>query len=471
MHSWNHQGLYRNKRLILYFLSILLLSVLGCQEDAGKIKKHNVILIVIDTWRYDTLSLEINGMRVMPSANDFAKQNILFTNAFSQSPWTLPSFGTLFTSLYPSVHGAVRTGMLRGGKNFGILRDDTETLAGILKKNGFKTYAVACNNNLSPEFHINRGFDVYQIFRPEMKAMRLRADEAFQLGLSWIKKNGQKGNFFAMIHLFDPHLSYNPPQEFSGMFDPSYTGRYKDNFDEKPESVRENKILLNAQEKEHIRNLYNAEVAFCDREFGKFLRALNDLNLLQDSVLILTADHGEELWDHQSFEHGHTVYDELVHVPLVMHFPVERGIQGKEIKGCVGLIDLMPTILDFMGIPIPKNVQGRSILPYIMSDDKFKEEPLYCGSLLYGTEKISIRQGNYKYIRSVVEGGKDELYDLRQDPAEAKNIIDTEYPRKNILKLKLMAWYESNQKKAVNQKAVNLDKDTQERLKSLGYIQ
>lgn len=291
----------------------------------------SVLLITLDTTRADRLGCYGYSKAETPNIDWFASRGVRFANAYASVPLTFPSHCSIMTGTYPLYHGARNNGNYR-------LHSDLLTLAEILKDKGYNTAAFVSSFTVDSRFGLDQGFEIYdddfrrgQAFKA-LNAER-RAEEVFEPFSSWIETR-KRGPFFCWLHFFDPHLPYDPPSP------------YKEKF---------------------AHELYDGEVAYMDYYVGKVIEKLKEKNLLSQVLIVLAGDHGEAFGEKGESGHGVFLYEESLRVPLIFYadyrLPVNRIIKAR-----VRLIDIMPTILDLLEITIPKEVQGKSLLPYIVRE-------------------------------------------------------------------------------------------------------
>lgn len=439
---------------------------------------RNVLLIVVDTLRADRLGCY--GYRheppVTPTMDKLAKEGILFERFYAASPWTGASFASIFTGVSPTVHGGGRrTRQKSQGKELMGLRitpisKKIPTLAELLK--GFASAGIAANSFLHPELGFGRGFDNYYHQSAGLSHSR-RANETTDIAISWIDKNKDKP-FFLMVQYFDPHISYDPPIRYAKDFAPGGGGRFRAPFAEHSEA---RKGTLNPSDKEanFIRGLYNGEVRFVDDEIGRMLKSMEKDGLLDNTWVILTADHGEEQFDHGSFDHGHRYEDEVTHVPLIIRPPKGEWKKGTRIPFTARHIDLAPTILNRVQIDVPEHMQGHDLMPLIVGDEK-SHRPAYMEFNIYWTDRSALTvDGRYKIIRDV-NSDYGWFYDLLQDPKETKKLKES--VRYKDLEKKLLS-VRAQQKKDAERlragddasEAVELPDSVVQSLKALGYLE
>ncbi len=448
-----------SKSLIL--LLLLLLIPFSCARDEP-VDARNTVLILIDTCRWDEVGRTTPNGPVTPEIDRFSEGAVRFQSATAQAPWTLPSVTTLLTSLYPTLHGAV-------GRypDFSRIRDGVKTAAESLQESGITTGAFVNCAFLDPRLGLDRGFDTFDYFPASNLKLRTAA-ETFAAAGEWIREH-QEERFFLLIHLFDAHMDYDPPEPFRSRFLTGLPQPMEPPFGDLAKWLGK---MPEPEIREFARALYRAEIAAVDHECGLFLDDLARLGLSEETAVVITADHGEEFWDHGSFEHGHTLYDELIHVPLIMKFP--GSIEPREVDRRVGLIDVMPTVLDAMGLPVPDAFQGRSLLSMArgdesdeMSMDRFAE------SLFRGVEWKAVLDDRYKFMycettRSI------QLYDLTLDRWEEDNLEKRRTELVSDMATRLLDWYNASLDQAGGnprgEEVVDMEEEVIKKLRALGYV-
>lgn len=401
-----------------------------------KRKSLNVILITIDTLRADHLGCYgYKGVKT-PNIDRFCKSGIKFDNCVTQVPLTLPSHTTILSGTYPFYHNVKDNGGF-------VVPSEVETIAEVLKRYGFTTGAVVGAYVLDGKWGLNQGFDFYydnfdlsKYKRISLSLVERRADEVIKHAINWLKKNKER-RFFLWVHLYDPHTPYSPPPPFN---------------------------------KEYADHPYDGEIAFTDSQLGRFFDFLEKEKLSKKTFIILTADHGESLGEHGEETHGFFIYQSTVWVPLIIKAPV-TGLSGKVVESRVGLVDIAPTILDFLGYPIPQQMQGKSLKSLLFHPGKEFRQLLYTESfyprLHFGWHELkAVFWKKYKYIDTRIP----ELYDLSIDPGEKDNL----YLKKNQIAKRMKRMLQEFQSqwkvRGLNAQFRNLDADTRAKLAALGYI-
>ena len=429
----------------------------------------NIILIIIDTLRSDHLGCYGYRRSTSPAMDAIAAEGVRFDQAISAASWTTPAVMSMFTSLPSSLHQAVLGST--------ALPEGMTTLAAELKKGGYQTAAIVVNPYTSSKFGFNRGFDLYDDNSIQLAAglgdldlyNNSVSDKVTQYAVKWLKSSRRSDRpFFLHVFYFDPHYDYMPPSPYDGMFtDPDYCGGQ----DGSKITTLEGKPLSNA-DKEQILGLYDGEIRFTDDLIKVLIDTLRNMNLLTNTLLVITADHGDEFWEHDGVGHGRTLYDELLRVPLIIHWPNE--IKPKQVvTRQVSLIDLMPTILDMVGLPIPSQCRGQSLVSLFKSSSSrtFTERPVFAET----ESKISlkcIRTPSQKLIE-YIKDKTFEAYDMDNDPFECDDLaLMPQYAGFQLLLTAYEDWKKRNAEfNATNHPAqtIKIDPQLMKQLKSLGY--
>jgi arylsulfatase A-like enzyme len=363
-------------------------------------EETNIILIGIDALRADHMSVYGYERETTPNIDTFAESGAIFTNSYSAAPWTLPSFFSMLTSTYPSVHqyGTNFRGEVRATSaaiwKIGTISPDynLKTLAEILRERGYYTAAFTNNPFLSTENEVDRGFDEFNQYGPT-------SVEGVDLVLPWLDRH-RNDKFFLFFHVMDPH-------DFSLKGSKIY---------ELPPRFGDTDGDLLAMET----NKYDTSVSFCDEQMGELFEGIKWLGLGHHSLVIVTSDHGEELHDRGGTGHGHSLYDELLRVPLILRPP--GGLETRKIfDERVSAIDIAPTILDALEIPEPSYYQGESLAP-LLAGDSLVAWPIFAESLGGGDEKKAVIADDYKMIYTATSN-EFELYNLKDDPKEERNLV------------------------------------------------
>ena len=329
----------------------------GSESETGAaVRPHGVIVIVPDSLRADHLGVYGYPRPTSPHLDALAQRGVLFENAFSQSPWTTPSIASLFTSVYPSVH---RLGHIESDHGYtAVLSPQLPTLAEILQQSGYRTAALVNNPSISERRGFSRGFDVFvNDEKPRAPTVPTNASAIAML------EEISAGNFFLLWHILDPHWPNWPPPEFRDFVDPDYDGRFRDGLPrDQVKSLTSGELAVTEEERRHITDLYDGEVRFVDHQIGALFDALDRLDLWDRVTLVVTSDHGESLLERGHYGHSLPMYEETLRVPLVVY---DARLEAGRVPQVVESIDILPTVRDLAGLPVPPSVQGRSLRPLL----------------------------------------------------------------------------------------------------------
>jgi arylsulfatase A-like enzyme len=439
---------------------LVALALAGCRAPEGP---PNVLFVTVDTLRADHCSLYGYARPTTPRLDGLARDGSVFEHAYAPMATTAPSHSTMFTGLLPRRHGVVKNGL--------VLDAGQDTLAEAFSRRGYRTAAIVSSFVLERRFGLDQGFASYDdrfertggsLERPEDDPSPLgldqRADRTFEKARAWLKAAGyldrQKTSapFFLWVHFFDPHEPYAPPRELRRMF----------RSDEK---------------RRHAADIaaYDAEVRFTDTQIGALADALEAAGRLDDTLFVVTADHGEGLWDHGESGHGLHVYEEAVRVPLVVRWPAALR-RARRLSGPVSLADLRPTLLELTGAIEERPGDGTSLAALLRTGRSgdpnrpiFLERREYeysRGRPWLKGEMTALRLGRFKYIEAPEEN-RVELYDLEADAGEKRDIA-AQRPKETVaLQVALARWRERRGPRATD----DASEDTQEALRALGYVQ
>ena len=410
----------------------------------GRPEGRNLVVILIDTLRADHLGAYGDRLGLTPRLDALAAESVRFDQMMTPAPWTLPSVCSLLTGLYPETHGA--------GQRFGDfspssprqndfaptgLPGGVRTLARILGRNDFFTFGIFQNFYILPGFGVHQGFDEYT-------SIEDRAEVLVDRALDRLRQVAGDRRTFLYLHLFDLHSPYSPPEPECGQvlhrLVPGYHGRTGCEGDRSPETT----TLPPAADRPWFHALYRAELAYTDRQVGRFLDGLRKLGLEDSTVVAVLSDHGEEFWERlpqegalgyeTNSDHGHTLYQELVHVPALLRIPGRRPAVIREV---VQTVDLFPTLLRVVGVEPPPN-QGIDLTPLLDGQPQTTRPSLLADVILHGRPRWSVRRGPWKLVVARDPALPVELYDLDHDPGE----LDNQAARRPQLVSSLRAWGE-----------------------------
>ena len=453
-------------------IAALLLTCSRPAED--DVRGPSVVLIVVDTLRADRLGLYGYGRGTSPALDDWARKGAVFERSFATSPWTLPSFGSIYTGLLPNRHGAgarvpekgappgrpVGHMILHGEKkSFAGLDRAVPTLAELLRNHGYRTGAVVTNPFLHPLFGVARGFQEYDHLNGSDSEAR-RADAGVDCALAWIAAHAEQ-RFFLLLHLFDPHMDYEAPPPFQGRFTRQYRSRFSGPVRD-TQAIRDDLGSLTAQDRVYVGAAYDEEVAFVDEQIGRLLRALETRDLLPRTLVLLTADHGEELFEHGGFGHGHAMHQELLWIPFIAW---GGAVRSARVSTPVSLVDVAPTILAAAGIDPPAAMEGVSLWPTLTSGARPPPRLLFAESPGTEREEKIVVQWPFKMITDP-QGVPTRLFDLLANPHET---IDQAHAYPELVGELAARGREALPPGAAGT-APRLSDDLRERLRKLGYL-
>lgn len=399
-------------------------------------KDYNVILITVDTLRADKVGCYGNAFVRTPTMDAFAARGIRYERAISQTPLTLPSHTTIMTGTLPVFHG------VRDNGGF-VVPAELLTMAEAFKAKGYDTGAFVAAYVLDSKWGLNQGFDTYfdkfdlsRFEKISLGEVQRPGNEVMDEALGWIdKKKG--GKFFAWIHLYDPHTPYAPPEPLKS---------------------------------EYAHSPYLGEIAFTDTQLARLWDFLGQNELRDNLFLVFASDHGESLGEHQESTHGFFIYQAALHVPLIITTPFPE-LQARTSRETVGLVDVMPTVCEMAGIPVPAEVQGRSLVPSFFAPGAAADRLAYSETFYpryhYGWSDLrSVQDGRFKLILAPVP----ELYDLDRDPGEEENLVYLEKKVFEDLSARAGVLMEEAGRNALEVDLQKVDEETREKLSALGYV-
>ena len=433
------------------FMVVVLMALTALPAAAQTSAKPalNVVLITIDTLRADHVGCYGYKQIKTPNIDGLAADGARFERAFAVVPVTLPSHTSMLTGTYP---------MLSGMHDFSgnKLSPLQPTLASVLKQAGYQTGAVIAAAVLDSRFGLNQGFDFYydhfdfnRLDEANLDQMERSGNVVADVALDWLAKNSQN-KFFLWVHLYDPHFPYRPPEPYS---------------------------------REYAAQPYDGEIAFADEQVGRLLRFLKEKGIYRNTVIVLCGDHGESLGEHGEKTHGFFIYNATMHVPLIIRLP--ENAAARVVADPVSLVDLMPTVLGAVGLEIPSQVQGRSLLPQLRDlrdhddlhgDDLHHDDQAGRDRVLYGETYLPRLHFNWSELRGsentkyhFIDAPRPELYDLAKDPGEVHNLFTEKKAVSEEMRAKLAGMIRDYSAGKELAEKTGLDPDLMERLKALGY--
>lgn len=460
-------GSRRRSWIIIFACALALLqSALLMPGCAAKTPPANVVLITIDTLRADHVGCYGYDRDTTPNIDRFAAKNTVFANAFAPMPTTLPSHSSIMTSLYPFEHGVRANGWKLDEKH--------TTLAEILREKGYATAAFTSVWGIGEAQGLAQGFDTLEqskYFGVGVDKNERLAEHTTAMALDWLKaRQKEDPPFFLWVHYWDPHSDYNPPEPARSMFSSAQATAEVDGTTECLMDLMKKKIVPLPADRDYLVNLYDGEIRYTDEQVGKLLDFLENN---RNTLTILVADHGESFGENDSWAHSLRLYEENIRVPLIISLPVPVKA-GAVVESQAELVDIMPTVLDFLSIQTERELSGQSLRRAIEGRDldvgRGIIERQYISeeySERFGVETdhlLGIRRWPYKFMMK--SSGHIELFNLAVDPREQNNLAGEQaelveaFKAESIRNLELIREIESP----------GMGDETRNKLKALGYL-
>jgi len=453
---------YRTRLLVVALLLVVVWIGPACNS---KSRPRNVLWIVVDTLRADHLGLNGYSQPTSPTLDAFSRGAAVFRNARSQASCTYPSINSMLTSRWPNRF------MGQPGNSFGI-PEGVPTIAEAFRRKGYRTVAISASavvratpSRFNPTGGFGRGFDEFHedcVWRPA---------ECVNKSLLPLLKRGE-APFFLYAHYIDPHGPYSPPKSYRRQFsrggaekpfiqrgDPNPIGAWLYSGQPDPH--------VTPEDLKYLASLYDDEIAYFDGRLAELLRAMKERGLLDDTVIVFSADHGEEFLEHGDIKHCRNLFDTSVRVPLMIKVP---GLPPRSLDQPVSNVDIVPTLLDLLGIdPAPFAPVGRSLLPLI---EGRREDPGAPARLQFGNIGAlrSASDGRYKLIQDL---GADTsaLYDLKVDPGETKDVLTRERRAYHRLQSALSDWIQRVEGAGAADLSLRQAAEAEKKLRALGYLE
>lgn len=418
--------------------------------------RPNILLFSLDTLRADRLGTYGYSRATSPFLDSLAAQGTIFENAVAPAPWTLPSHVSLFTGMYPSSHGVT----LAKGQRIG---DQTELFAEILKRHGYQNYAYVAGGYLGKRFGFPRGFETYYANSTE----RDRESEGFAKVLKMahqklLSLKEDPAPDFMFLHTYTVHCPYSPPEPYASMFKSEGAETINTNHCGKVFNAMPD---FNSQKALFISDRYDGSVRFLDTLLKDFFEKLKADNLLENTIVVIISDHGDSFYEHGEIGHGRSLHRELLMIPMIFVGP---GIEARRISEPVSLVDVFPTILEALSLPVAAQNQGRSLLP-LLRGEREKPAELVFSELDHDALLRSLINPLSDHFILNLETDEAKFYDLVSDPTEQRNLAasipDQILGRKSMIK-KIMQGFRRFE-------AGPVDSATQEhleQLETLGYL-
>ena len=425
--------------------SLAWLSALIALAGCARAPRWNLLVVTFDTTRADHIGCYGHAAARTPNVDRLAREGVRFARAYTAVPITLPSHSTMFTGKYPPRTGVRDNGMF-------VLPADQTTLAEVLKARGYATAAAVGGFPLLRKFGLDQGFDLYddrlEVEYEDAQARRVvrksqlyfderRAGRVNEAVGDWLERHASRP-FFVWLHYFDAHQPQEPPPPYD-------------------------QIFANAP--------YDGEIAYADESLGRVIAHLERLGVYERTVVVFLADHGEGLGEHRELTHSYLLYDTTLHVPLIIRLPDGLPGRGQVVEQRVGTVDVMPTVLDLLGQPARRDLDGQSLRGlFDRAHPRPRPAELYAETLsprlAQGwSEMRAVIDGDHKYVH----GGRPEMYDLGADPRELRNRVADEPERAGRMRHGLEGFVKAHASQNPSA-AVEMDAETRERLEALGYL-
>jgi arylsulfatase len=473
---------------ILLYIAFLFMGILRQQLNRSKTTFNrkvesddyiNIIFIVNDSLRSDHLSCYGYNKNTSPYLDMFAKKGVLFARAITQGANTSIATPSLLNSRYP--YESYQS----------LINGDFPGLAEVLQNHGYITAAFSANPFISAAFGFNRGYDLFlylpyadrydilllNLYSKIIPYLNIPSDGgAFYAPLSTMNlrikdflENNHNKPFFIYIHTMDTHIPYLPPGKYIKKFLDNYKKDYANDY----YLQRINKTERSGPNWDKLLNnliaRYDASILYLDEYIGELWAYIEKLHLQEKTLLIITADHGDEYSEHGKLFHGHNLYEETIRVPLIFYCSNTLP-QGKAINQLVGHIDIMPTILDILNLSVDKDMKGLSLLPIILDQSRSLSRDFM---LSQANDKVAIMNDKWKYIANLDDSQNVkmvELYDLVNDPRELHNLAQEEIEIKKVMQARLLNYLKHSKTRKLEMKMDNITPELRNRLKALGYI-
>lgn len=419
------------------------------QPDSLRFPGHNVVFVSFDALQAAHVGALGYTRDVTPTIDRLAKTGFNFRRNTSVASWTVPASMTWFTGVYPSEHRMVNKYAVYEPpvKKLADLRElspELVTLADVFRANGFATAGFTGNAGVSGGFGYEQGFDEY--YYPQSRFGQM--DESIPRAIRWLREHRDE-KFFLFLHGYDVHGQSVPPGGFDYRFveegyDRSYTGVEREQELLREEGLDKGRLSLPAEDVRFWRAIYDEKIQRMDDLFANFLSEIERLGLMDETVFVLTSDHGTEFYEHRRFDHGFTLYQELIHVPLIIRVP--RKAAGSKITDRVSSIDVMPTVIDLLQLEISPQVshqlRGHSLVPAMRGEQVRRPVFSETDYREYTYKRSVITPDGWKLIYTL-EDGTRELYDLSRDPLELHDLSAAEAERADRMQRLLFDHFKS----------------------------
>ena len=470
-----------NRLRMLPVVLALAISAVQCGQSSRP-SGPNFLILVVDALRADHMGVYGYSKDTSPRLDEYARRGVVFDRAYAQAPSTFPSTAAILTGRYPSDTQIANERLYE-------LRQESVTLAEVLKEGGYRTGfftanclhaydALGTGKHWSPGF--DQGFDKYFV-GSRLYSDRLRAAALNERVMEWIGQGDQRKPFLACIWYIDVHTPYDPPTEFRERFPDPYEG--ETDWNKKMAELWATGESIPEEARRHLINLYDGEIAYTDSSIGTMLDSLADKGVLANTVVMVTADHGEAFHEHGQWVHGLGLYEELIRIPLIVIPPqADTRSQPSRNASLVGLIDLMPTMLDYAEMPgekRPEEMQGLSLKALVEGTSGDIDRAALAAELGLPLKPggdpaaFSSRALITERFKLIEQWGRDEpptvlLFDLEQDPLEQHSLADDPATKDQVELLRAQLKLVLGERDKLDIPA--LPKHVRDRLRAIGYL-
>lgn len=430
-----------------------MLGKAGANDPAAlpmKYKDFNVVFVSFDALQAAHVGALGYPRNITPTIDAMARKGFSFSQNISVASWTVPASMSWFTGVYPSEHRLTNKFSVFNPPDNNVLSNLKKlspglvTLAEVLKQNGYATGGFTGNAGVSGGFGYNQGFDEYFFEKGKFGSMGVSIPK----GLEWLQKN-KDSKFFMFLHGYDMHGQNIPAEGFDYRFvekgyDKKFTGSAQEQEALREEGLEKGAVALRDEDVRFWRAIYDEKIQRTDARFRKFLEEFEKMGLMDKTIFVLTSDHGTEFHEHKRFDHGFSLYDELIHVPLIIKLPGQKT--GTVVSDQVSSIDVMPTVLDLLDVKMPEKaksqLRGVSLVPGLQGRPVAKDVFFETDYRQYTYKRGIQTKDGWKLIYTL-ENKKRELYNLKQDPGETRNLVEQEPRRAYELEQRIFAHFKS----------------------------
>lgn len=464
VYGWGMRRAHRIDRLAA--IALISIAAAACSDRDGDpaqpfgVAQPNVVLISIDSLRADHLGVYGYERGTSPNIDALAAEGVVFENTMSSSSWTLPAHASMLSSLNARVHGLIQDGRQ--------LTDAATLVSEVFQRNGWRTAALVSAPYLSHQFGFDQGFDVYDdetiSFANHRRSHSGTTSAELHARALELLDGFDADPFFLFLHYWDVHYDYDPPPPYDTMFDPDYEGDVDARGYERSQTVRHD---MDPRDLQHVVALYDGEIALVDAYLGRLFEALKAKGVWDETMVVVTADHGDEFFEHGRKGHRKTLYRETLQVPLIIKFPSARW-EGQQVAAISGLVDIAPTMLEVAGLEALPESNGRSLVPELTGD----APPAVYFADLHG-RLGAVMSDPLKLISGRQRGNPiEQLFDMRADAAERHDLAAQRTDDAQALGMLLDEWIVASGALAaqIGTGEFEYDADLTRALRSLGYL-